>query len=147
VLSAMRLCQVAKISDEEVEFLFGHSDVGRGAEQVLELGPELAVVTLGPQGAYFAAKGGAKGHVPTPDVEVVDRTGAGDGFVAGLLVSLLKRNCREPGSLGEAELREVIEFANAVGALTTTSRGAIPSLPTREAVEALLAKIKGGRGR
>jgi len=140
VLSAMRLCQVAKISDEEVHFLFGHEDIGRGAEQVLELGPELAVVTLGPRGAYFASRGGARGHVPTPEVEVVDRTGAGDGFVAGLLVSLLEMGTSDLGLLGEGDLWRVVEFANAVGALTTTSRGAIPSLPTREAVEALLAK-------
>ncbi|HIE08759.1 MAG TPA: carbohydrate kinase [Armatimonadetes bacterium] len=147
VLSAMRLCQVAKISDEEVEFLFGHGNVERGAEQILELGPELAVVTLGPKGAYFASRGGAKGHVPTPDVGVVDRTGAGDGFVAGLLVSLLEGGWKEPGSIGEGGLRQVVEFANAVGALTTTSRGAIPSLPTREAVDALLAKNKKGEVR
>lgn len=140
VLSAMRLCQVAKISDEEVEFLFGHSEIERGAEQVLEVGPELAVVTLGPEGAYFASRGGARGHVPTPGVEVVDRTGAGDGFVAGLFVSLLEKGCMEPSSLSEKELRGVIEFANTVGALTTTSRGAIPSLPKREAVEALMEK-------
>lgn len=56
----------------------------------------------------------------------------------------MERGCREPGSLGEGELREVIEFANAVATLITTARRAIP---TREGVEALLTKTKGGRGR
>jgi fructokinase len=39
-----------------------------------------------------------------------------------------------------ARLRELCRFANAVGALTTTERGAIPALPTRDRVAALLAR-------
>lgn len=34
----------------------------------------------------------------------------------------------------EKKLREALAFANACGAITVTERGAIPALPTREAV-------------
>lgn len=34
----------------------------------------------------------------------------------------------------EMKLREALLFANACGALTVTERGAIPALPTRDAV-------------
>jgi fructokinase len=68
-------------------------------------------------------------------VDSVDTTGAGDGFVAGLLKGLL----HDPGALeNEAQLRAVCRYANAVGALTTTGREAIPSLPTAEQVADLL---------
>jgi fructokinase len=68
-------------------------------------------------------------------VPVVDTTGAGDGFVAGLLAGLL---ASERAWERVPDLENVLRFANAVGALTTTRRGAIPALPTRAQVEALL---------
>ena len=70
-------------------------------------------------------------------VAAVDATGAGDGFVAGLLQGLIadRGDRRRPD-----RLRELCRFANAVGALTTTERGAIPALPTRERVERCLER-------
>jgi sugar/nucleoside kinase (ribokinase family) len=41
----------------------------------------------------------------------------------------------------------ICRLANAVGAITTTERGAIPSLPTRAAVEARLAEASARSGR
>jgi fructokinase len=69
-------------------------------------------------------------------VAAIDATGAGDGFVAGLLQGLVA----DRGVTGdEARLRELCRLANGVGALTTTERGAIPALPTLERVRAFLA--------
>ena len=68
-------------------------------------------------------------------MEAVDTTGAGDGFVAGLLAGLLDHGLRWDRGIIEGALR----LGNAVGALTTTQRGAIPALPRRAAVEAFLA--------
>jgi fructokinase len=73
-------------------------------------------------------------------VEAIDATGAGDGFVAGLLQGLIA----DRTIVGdEARLRELCRFANAVGAITTTERGAIPALPTRERVLAFLDRQPG----
>ena len=75
------------------------------------------------------------GTVESFTVEAVDTTGAGDGFVAGLLQGLLA----DPATIqDEARLRELCRFANAVGALATTARGAIPALPERERVRDFL---------
>ncbi|MCB1822039.1 MAG: fructokinase, partial [Candidatus Competibacteraceae bacterium] len=58
-----------------------------------------------------------------------------DGFVAGLLQGVLA----DPTIVrDEARLRELCRFANAVGALATTQRGAIPALPNREQVQEFL---------
>jgi fructokinase len=71
-------------------------------------------------------------------VEAVDTTGAGDGFVAGLIMGLLNH----PEAWHQEEtLRAVCRLANAVGALTTTKRGAIPALPTKAQVDAFVKTV------
>jgi fructokinase len=73
--------------------------------------------------------------VPTHAVPAVDTTGAGDGFMAGLIAGVLA----DPAAVTDADkLDRICGFANAVGALTTLERGAIPALPTRAAVERFL---------
>ena len=62
-------------------------------------------------------------------IEVVDTTGAGDGYMAGLIYSLLKRGKTEEGLLRD-ELIEMAQFATCVGTLTCTKAGAIPAFPT-----------------
>ena len=70
-------------------------------------------------------------------VAAVDTTGAGDGFMAGLLTGLLEHP-DEP--LTPSGLTRMCRFANAAGALTTTSAAAIPALPSRAAVTALITE-------
>jgi sugar/nucleoside kinase (ribokinase family) len=103
-----------------------------------EHGPALAVVTLGKDGCYFDS-GSAAGTVRGPRVEVVDTLGAGDAFMAGLLAGFSSHPSDRALLCDEAELLPVLRFANAAGAITTTQFGAIPALPTRRQVEALMA--------
>ena len=70
-------------------------------------------------------------------VPVVDTTGAGDSFLAGLIHQLLIHGIQ---SLSNPETaRAIVTYASAVGALTTTKPGAIASQPTATEVEAFLA--------
>jgi fructokinase len=89
-------------------------------------------VTQGADGATIYTRSSHQ-HVAGFKVQAIDTTGAGDGFVAGLLVGLLEHKNNYT-----AHLEEIVRFANAVGALTTTQLGAIPALPTRTAVEQFL---------
>ncbi|KAH9783566.1 putative fructokinase-4 [Citrus sinensis] len=68
-----------------------------------------------------------RGAVDAFHVNTVDTTGAGDAFVGALLGKLV-----DDQSVLEDEprLREILKFANACGAITTTKKGAIPALPT-----------------
>jgi fructokinase len=98
------------------------------------------IVTLGAQGcAYRTATD--FGQIPGYRVDTVDTTGAGDGFLAGLLAELLWPNGQHALDTRLPFTRESVEralrFANAAGALTTVRRGAIPALPGRAQVEAL----------
>jgi fructokinase len=132
---------VVKLSLDELEFLSGTRDLSAGMESLWtaqspqERGIRLMIVTLGALGcAYRTATD--FGQLPGHRVGTVDTTGAGDGFLAGLLAELLAARL----SFDRETVERAICFANAAGALTTTQRGAIPALPTRAQVESLRAK-------
>lgn len=131
---------VAKVAEEEWEFLTGTTDFAAGAAGLLDRGPELIVRSEGADGASFATRR-CSGHVGGFVVEVAETVGAGDGAMACLIVDLLahRRAGRSPGELDEPELRRIVRRANAVGALACTRVGAIPALPTRGEVDAFLA--------
>jgi len=77
------------------------------------------------------------GQVPSPSVQVVESTGAGDGFLAALLDCLLRVDLNVD-ALNDEELRRVMQRACAAGALTTTGYGAIPSLPDAASIDTLM---------
>ncbi len=130
LLLGLSKAHIVKLSDDESEFLTGLSDLKAACQALWHEDLKLMVVTRGRAGCvYFTPK--FTGMVESFTVEAVDATGAGDGFVAGLLQGLLA----DPSTFqDEARLRELCRFANAVGALATTERGAIPALPNRERV-------------
>jgi len=126
MLSVWEQADLIKVSEDELTFLTGMDDVDQAVSQLWHKGLRLMLVTLGKQGCrYYTSQ--FKGQVNGFDVKPVDTTGAGDGFVAGMIKGLLD----QPNAWqDEGELKDVCRFANAVGALTTTRRGAIPALPT-----------------
>lgn len=132
---------VAKVSDEEWQFVFGTDDFDAGAATLLDAGVQLVVRSEGAGGASFATAA-AGGHVDAFDVDVADTLGAGDAFMACLIVELLAhwRRGVTPPALDADELRRIVRRANAVGALSATAVGAIPSLPTADAVDAFLTE-------
>lgn len=120
-------CRALGLADEAGSAA-GAEELARAA---LDAGPHTVVLTLGAAGAVAVASDDA----PAPgaarhdgyDVDAVDPTGAGDAFAAGLLTALREGR----------DLRDALAFANAVGALATTGRGAMAALPARDAAAAL----------
>jgi fructokinase len=131
MLLGVDYAHLLKISDEELEFMTG----GRDVSPLWRPHTRLIAVTHGARGATVYTRSGQQ-HAPGFSVRTVDTTGAGDGFVAGLLVSLL-----DYGEEYTNHLDTILRFANAVGALTTTQYGAIPALPSRAAVDAFLKSV------
>jgi len=114
-------------------------EVEKAALDLLDQGPELVVVTLGAEGSYFQGRQGGA-YVPPFKVKTVDAVGCGDAFVAGLLTRLaVEKNWQE--QLGVQKLADIVRFANAVGALTSQKRGALPAMPTADQVDDFLNKI------
>lgn len=137
IMSIWNQADIIKVSDEEVIFLTGGDPKDDASNMKLfQPGCKLMLVTEGGDGCrYYTPK--FHGQVGGLKVQVVDTTGAGDAFCAGLLSQLAV----SPDIIDdEAKLREALMFANACGAITTTERGAIPSLPDKETVSRLLSK-------
>ena len=77
------------------------------------------IVTAGEAGAFLAADGQVE-HLPSPKVDVVDTTGAGDAFIGALAVRLRQG----------AQLRDAVAFAVRAASLSVTRPGSMPSYPT-----------------
>ena len=136
MLHGWQYAQLVKVSEEELRFLSGEDDLLAGAHALWTPRLRLLVVTQGPAGcAYVTPR--HYGHVAGFQAQPVDTTGAGDGFVAGLLTGLLDADF--PWDDVPA-LEQAVRLGNAVGALATMQRGAIPALPTRAAAQAFMAR-------
>ena len=123
----MTKADVVKISDEEVEFLWGLG-VEEGADYILKnFDVKLVFVTCGADGCYFK-NAVASGKVPSlKNIKVVDTTGAGDIFGGSAVWKLLQTG-KAPEVLNEAELRDVVTFACTSAGLSTTKSGGISSV-------------------
>ncbi len=102
--------------------------VTAAARSLLGQGTRSVVVTMGEDGALLC-RAEEVTHIPAPKVSVVDTTGAGDAFAAGLAVGLA-----EGKSLAEAAA-----FAVCCGSFACTVAEVIPSLPSRAQVERMMA--------
>ncbi|MFE7706827.1 ribokinase [Streptomyces sp. NPDC057486] len=124
-------CDPLVVNEHEARFVLGAS-AGPGPEDwaraLLALGPQSVVITLGAEGALVAdGRTDAVARIPSPRVDAVDTTGAGDAFTAALAWRL---------SLGE-DIATAAAFAVRVGAAAVTREGAQASFPTAEEVSAL----------
>lgn len=135
IIDGLQRADVVKLSDEELDFLTGSTAPEGVRKHLWHDGLRLVVLSLGKEGC-LAMTPRSDLTVPSFDVDVVDTTGAGDGFVSGLLSGIVDNDAVLED---DAALTDLCRMANAVGALTTTARGAIPSLPTRRQVEKLMA--------
>ena len=123
-----------KLTVEEAEWLFDTADPGAITYRVD--GIEGVLVTDGDKGCAYCL-GENEGTLPAFAVDAVDTTGAGDGFVAGIVHQICEHGVQ---SLQDAEkAKEMVRFATAVGAITTLNPGAIAAQPTLAEVEAFLA--------
>ncbi|MXX50984.1 MAG: hypothetical protein F4Z39_08125 [Chloroflexi bacterium] len=132
MLSGLDYANLLKISEEELRFLTGGDDVAPLWRERMQL----ICVTYGAAGAAVHLRDGACIQVAGYTVSAVDTTGAGDAFVAAMLMGIL---ANRDGWRGQ--LPQTLDFANAVGALTCRQKGAIPSLPTREAALAFQREV------
>ncbi len=119
-----------KLSAEEAEWLFGTTD----PKAIADLNDlEGVLITHGAEGCAYCLNEN-EGILPGFAVEVEDTTGAGDGFVAGFLAQLCHYGI--PTLSDPAIARQIVNYANAVGAMVTTNAGAIAPQPTANEVEA-----------
>jgi ribokinase len=125
------------VNELEAAALVGadNPDPASVARALGELGPEIAIVTLGGEGLVISEHGTPPLHLPAQQVEVVDTTAAGDAFCGAFAAALLTR---QPAP-------EAARFASVAAALATTRLGAQSSLPTRADIDAFLRQTRPGQ--
>jgi sugar/nucleoside kinase (ribokinase family) len=103
----------------EAQRISGESDLPAAARALRARGARAVIVKLGAEGCWLdashAAGGETRRRIPAPVVQVVDTTGAGDAFAAGLVAALLDGQ----------ELEKACQAANQAGARTVGKLGAV----------------------
>ena len=136
IVYGLGLADIVKISDNEVVFMTGEEDYEKAARILQETYQiPLLFVTLGRDGSrayYKDLRVEAAGFIQENTIET---TGAGDTFTGCVLSKILDRGGIE--DLSEAELQDMLVFANAGASLITTRRGALKVMPEKKEIEEL----------
>lgn len=130
---------IVKISDEEADFVLEKGEtVADLFQKFRQL--ELVMLTRGADGCTVYLRDGSEYSHAGYQVKSVDTTGAGDAFMAGIIVGVLEQ-LGGTRDFSKVDFSSVLQLANASGAMATMGRGAIPSLPTRTEVDAFLKTV------
>ena len=136
ILYGMAHCDILKISDNEIQWLSGKEDYDEGIQWLREqFDIPLILLSMG--------KDGSRAYHKDLRVEVagylldntIETTGAGDTFMGSVLHYVLEHGWK---TYSEAELKEMLTFANAAAALITTKSGALRVMPSMEEIQGLM---------
>jgi sugar/nucleoside kinase (ribokinase family) len=116
------------VNEDEARALTGEPGPERQAERIAAAGARAVAVTRGARGVFVAADE-ERFSLPAPQVEVIEPSGAGDAFAAGLISSLLDG----------LDDRACVERACVLGASACTALGCAAGVFTRAEVDAYLA--------
>ena len=130
---SLHQADIVKISDEEIDFLWGLTPEEGAAKLLREYGVSLVYATLGPKGCYVANRNGSATVSSPSGIHVVDTTGAGDIF-GGSAMSQFLAIGKAPSDLTAEELAAIVRFACTAASLSTQKHGGITSVPSREEV-------------
>lgn len=141
VMAALKLAHLIKVSDDDLNTLniTGTDAMAQARVLLAQTSAQWLALTLGAEGAVLMARDGHAWHCSesTP-VNVVDTVGAGDCFLAGLLVSLLQRPAlqrtthAEELRLSPDDAQHLLAHAVASASLCVMQTGCVP--PSRDAV-------------
>ncbi|MFP3989564.1 5-dehydro-2-deoxygluconokinase [Streptomyces sp. E11-3] len=127
---ALRHTTVAVGNLDECEVATGVREPRACAQALLDMGVQLAVVKQGPKGVLAVHRDGTVAEVPPTPVEVVNGLGAGDAFGGAL--------CH--GLLADWDLKRIMQYANAAGALVATRLACSSAMPTPDELRDFLAR-------
>ncbi len=109
--------------------LTGERDPRRQAEQLLEHGALTVIIKLGEQGIYVR-RGSESFAIDAPPIAVVEPSGAGDAFAAGLAVGILEG----------WDLPTMLRFASVIGGSACSALGCAAGIPSRSEADAFVAE-------
>lgn len=121
---------ILKISDEELEFLTGKTDITEAKELLFTGNVEMIVYTKGSEGAECYTKKASAAAV-CKKVKAVDTTGAGDGFIGSFLYQLYQNGitAENIAQVTSEQMKNFLEFSNRFCSYSVQRQGAIVSYP------------------
>lgn len=133
-------CQILKISDDEIAFFTGISDIDAGVEKIREqYDTPIIFATMGKNGSHVYHDGNTVECPPFLNPDTIDTTGAGDTFMACVLHYILEFGLN---GLDAQKLYDMLEFANAASSIVTTKKGALKVMPEEADVRAFIQERK-----
>ncbi len=132
---------IIKISDEELEFITGYTDIEAAVPELLTGRSKYVVYTKGKDGAQVFTRHGMAQASGYP-VQVRDTTGAGDSFIGAFLFCILRDEVKDLEQVPLEKLEEYLEFSNAYAAYTTTKEGALAAMATKEQMDEWYGQLK-----
>ncbi len=135
VLEFIPKADILKLSDEELDFITGKSNIEEALPQLFDAGVKLVVYTEGAKGAraYTKAENAA---AASKKVKAVDTTGAGDGFIGAFLYQLadMGLDAANIGQVSKEQLEKALAFSNTFCGISVQKQGAIASYPALKEV-------------
>ncbi|MGL5693719.1 MAG: carbohydrate kinase family protein [Peptostreptococcaceae bacterium] len=135
IIYGLENCDIVKISDNELEFVTGISDINEGIIKLKDTYDiKLILVTLGDKGSMYSYDG-CIGYRSGFKAEALDTTGAGDSFCGAMIYKILDKGI---DNISIEYLDEALDFANAAASIVITKKGALKSMPNEQDINEVL---------
>lgn len=140
VREGLAVCDILKISDNEIQWFTGKEDYTEGIQMIQEeYKIPFILLSMGKNGSRAYYGNVMTEATPFLQASTIETTGAGDTFGGACLHYILEHGL---GNLQEKELKEMLTFANAASSIITTRRGALRVMPTQDEINELVQSRK-----
>jgi fructokinase len=139
IMETKKKVNIFKVNFEEALLLSGEQTISAAAKRLFSDNLDAVFITNGSKGCYYKTANG-EGNIPTIHVSVVDTTGAGDAFNAGLLAAIYKQQ-KPVKDMTKTELELACARANVIASLTTTKKGAVTAFPKKAEIDKALKDL------
>ncbi len=134
------MCDILKISDNELEFMTDTKDYEEGINILRrQYDIPLIFLTLGKAGSRAYYKELSVQEKPFLQENTIETTGAGDTFTGCALAHILEWGL---DGLTQNRLQELLQFANAGASIITTRKGALKVMPEKAEIESFINSRK-----
>lgn len=132
----LSICDILKISDNEIVWFTGEEDYSKGVAKLKEkYDIPLILVSMGKEGSRAYYKDSMVEKAAFVQSDTIETTGAGDTFMGCVLHQILQSGLE---NLSKERLGEMLTFANAAASLITTRKGALRVMPKESEIREMI---------
>lgn len=140
----MGICDILKISDNEIAWFTGETDYDRAVAKIREKYPvSLILLSMGKSGSRAYYKDICVDKSAFVQNGTIETTGAGDTFMGCMLHGVLEKGLE---NLNQEDLEEMLEFANAAASIITTRKGALRVMPGEAEIRRFISDFQSQAG-